>query len=79
MKAVPSPGGAKTVVSEQELYLHTLRLLHKEFCEGRVSDKKEYRAKREALLRKLDNAHLAQLIEETENLTLKQYYAGFLQ
>ena len=78
MKAVPSPSGANIVVNNQELYLHTLRVLHKEFCEGKVLDKKEYRMKRESLLHKLDNAHLTQLIEETDNLNLKQYYAGFL-
>ena len=79
MKAVPVSGGAKPVMTSQEHYIHTLQALHKDFCEGKVSDKSEYRAKREALLLKLDNAHITQLIEETENLNLKQYYAGFLQ
>ncbi len=79
MKAVPAASGAIPVINEQELYLHTLQNLHKEFCEGKVSDKKEYRAKREALLRKLDREHIMRLIEETDNLNLKQYYAGFLR
>ena len=79
MKAVPVSGGVNPSMNNQERYLHTLQALHKDFCEGKVSNKKEYRAKREALLLKLDNAHIAQLIEETENLNLKQYYAGFLR